>query len=50
MDKMHYSYQLTTCFKCFTLVLWYLGEGKKNYVLTKHVKKNAFLFSLEIFQ
>ena len=37
-------------FKCFTLQLWYLGEGKKFYVLTKHVKKNTFLFSLGIFQ
>ena len=26
------------------------GEGKKFYVLTKHVKKNTFLFSLGIFQ
>ena len=28
----------------------YLGEGKKFYVLTKHVEKNTFLFSLGIFQ
>ena len=26
-------------FKCFTLGLRYLGEGKKSYVLTKRVKK-----------
>ena len=39
MDKMHYSYQLTTCFKCFTLVLQYLGEGKKFHVGNKTCEK-----------
>ena len=33
---------------CYYCIYW--GEGKKFYVLTKHVKKNTLLFSLGIFQ
>ena len=57
VDSLYYNIILVTepwmlctddMYRMGDLYIW--GEGKKFYVLTKHVEKNTFLFSLGIFQ